>query len=233
MGSQVLNGAVLLDERLSAIAGMVPAGSRAADIGCDHGYLAARLLQRDAGTRVQLCDISAPSLEKARRLLRELGLESRASFAVGDGAQALAGPVDCAVIAGMGTATIMHILAGGWAALGEARLVLQPNLDAHILRAFLVENGYRVADEAIARAGLRHYVIIAAEKGSAAYSPMELACGPVLLKRGGPLFFSFAQFRLRVARKALAGAEGADPARAGELRAEIAVWEDAERCAPR
>ena len=230
MGSFLSNGRAVLDERLSAVAAMVPPCARAADIGCDHGYLAAYLLQNEIAGHVQLCDISAPSLEKARRLLTLLGLDGRASFAVGDGALALTEPVDCAVVAGMGTATIGHILAAGREALGPARLVLQPNLDAQILRAFLVDAGYRIFDETIARAGRRHYVVVAAEPGEAAYSPMELACGPALLKKGGPLFTSFADFRLKVARKALAGAEGADAARAEELRWEIALWEEAKRC---
>ncbi len=53
----------------------------------------------------------------------------------------------------------------------------------------------------------------------------------MLLKKGGPLFASFAAFRLKVARKALKGAEAADPGRAEELRSEIETWEEAVRCA--
>lgn len=219
---------IVLDERLRTVADMIPNGARFADIGCDHGYLSAWLLREGRVSECQLCDISAPSLDKARRLMRALELESKVVFGVGDGAKALVSPVDCVVIAGMGSATIMHIIQDGREALGSARLILQPNVDAPELREFLMENGYVIADEQIARAGGRHYVILAAEPGKADYSPMQLMCGPVLLQRGGDAFLSFADFRIKVARKALKGAQGGSGGRAAELEAEIAMWEQAK-----
>ncbi|MDO4741008.1 MAG: class I SAM-dependent methyltransferase [Eubacteriales bacterium] len=219
---------ILLDERLRTVAEMIPNGARFADIGCDHGYLSAWLLREGRVAGCQLCDISAPSLEKARRLMRSLALEKQVCFSVGDGAKALRSPVDCAVIAGMGSATIMHIISEGREQLGAARLILQPNVDAPELRAFLMQNGYRIADERIARAGGRHYVILAAEPGEASYTPEELLCGPVLLQRGGEAFASFADFRIRVAQKALRGAAEAGGERAGELAREIETWQRAK-----
>lgn len=219
---------IILDDRLRAVADMIPNGARFADIGCDHGYLSAWLLREGRVSDCQLCDVSAPSLDKARRLMRALDLLDKVEFGVGDGAKALSHPVDCAVIAGMGSATIMHIIGEGRAIFGSARLILQPNVDAPELRRFLVANGYRIADEAIARAGSRHYVIIAAEPGEACYSPMQMLCGPILLEKGDELMRSFADFRIKVAKKALIGAEKADELRAAELREEICMWENAK-----
>jgi len=219
---------ILLDERLRTVADMIPNGARFADIGCDHGYLSAWLLREGRVSDCQLCDISSPSLDKARRLMKALELEGKVRFGVGDGAKALVGPVDCAVIAGMGSATIMHIIEQGRKEFGDARLILQPNVDAPELRAFLMQNGYRIADERIARAGGRHYVILAVEPGEAEYSPMELMCGPLLLQRGGEAFISFADFRIKVAQKALRGAQGGDGSRAAELELEIQMWSEAK-----
>ena len=41
----------------------------AADVGCDHGFLTAKLLEIVPGLTMLASDVSAPSLEKARRLL--------------------------------------------------------------------------------------------------------------------------------------------------------------------
>ena len=38
---------MILDDRLEAVAGFVPAGCKVADIGTDHGYLAMELYKRD------------------------------------------------------------------------------------------------------------------------------------------------------------------------------------------
>lgn len=216
--------AIVLDERLRAVAEMIPNGARFADIGCDHGYLSAWLLREGLVSECQLCDISEPSLDKARRLMRALDLTDKVRFGVGDGAKALVSPVDCAVIAGMGSATIMHIIREGREEFGNARLILQPNVDAPELREFLMHNDYVIADERIARAGGRHYVIIAAEPGHAEYSLMQLMCGPVILQRGGDELITFADFRIKVAQKALKGAQGGDGERAKQLEEEIAMW---------
>ena len=53
----------------------------------------------------------------------------------------------------------------------------------------------------------------------------------MLLERRPPLLGDYAAFRLRVARKALTGAQqGGDAENIAELRREIAVWEEVEAC---
>ena len=77
---------ILLDERLSAAAELAQealAGIErpvAADIGCDHGFLTAKLLETVPNLTMLASDVSAPSLEKARRLLAERGLTDRAAL---------------------------------------------------------------------------------------------------------------------------------------------------------
>ena len=63
---------IVLDPRLSTIAEMVGRCNAYADIGCDHGRLGAFLLQRKWVDRALLMDISDPSLDKARSLIRLL-----------------------------------------------------------------------------------------------------------------------------------------------------------------
>ena len=220
-----------LDPRLSEIARMVGRCESMADIGCDHGRLGAFLLKTGCVQRAQLLDISEPSLKKARRLIALLGLSERVEFAVGDGALAMTGPADAVVIAGMGGTTIADILRKGRQKLGDARLILQPNVAAPALREALCEGCWRIEDERIAPDGRRNYVILSAVPGEARYDERQILVGPVLLERLPPELIPYAAFRLRVARKALAGAERAgDTEQAEPLRREIAIWEGVQAC---
>ena len=224
-------GTISLDPRLSAIAGLVGKCSCFADIGCDHGRLGAFLLQSGQCERAQMTDVSERSLNKARALIERLDLSRRVDFCVGDGAEALCGPVQAAVIAGMGGTTIAGIIRQGRRKLADARLVLQPNVAAPELREALCECGYAVTDELVARDGRRNYIVIKAEPGASAYSRRQLVVGPVLLERMPPELMPYAQFRLRVAKKALMGASASsDGEQADMLAAEIRIWEEVCAC---
>ena len=227
-------GRIALDPRLSMIASLVGRCRCCADIGCDHGRLGAFLLQSGQCEHMQLTDISEPSLKKARMLLYGLGLSDRADFCVGDGAQALSAPADVAVVAGMGGVTIADILREGRQKLGEARLVLQPNVAAPQLRGELSRLGYRITDERVAQDGRRNYVVIAAVPGRSDYGLKARVVGPVLLERMPEELEPYARFRLRVAKKALEGAATArDGSQTAPLEQEIEIWEEVCECLQR
>lgn len=222
---------IVLDPRLSLIAELVGKSESYADIGCDHGRLGAFLLQSKYCERAQLTDISEPSLQKAKRLISLLSLSEKVDFCVGDGALALVKPADTVVIAGMGGTTIAQIIEDGREKLGDARLILQPNVAAPELRQTLTEQGYRIADERVVKDGRRNYIIIVAEPGVASYSEREIIVGPVLLERMPAELLPYAEFRLRVAEKALKGANaGGDEAQKRVLESEIEIWKDVCTC---
>ena len=224
-------GEIALDPRLSMIARMVGPCECCADIGCDHGRLGAFLLQNDRCRRAQLTDISEPSLDKARKLIHGLGLTDRVRFSVGDGLSAMEGSPDVIVIAGMGGATIADILSQGRDRLAGARLVLQPNVAAPQLRETLCRLDYAITDERVVQDGRRCYVILRAEPGKADYGLKQRIVGPVLLERLPAELAPYAAFRLRVARKALAGASvSSDEAQQVPLEQEIAIWEEVCAC---
>ena len=162
---------IRLDERLETIARWVleivaeTDAPCAADVGCDHGYLTAALLERCPALRVQASDVSGPSLEKARRLLASLGLEGRASLREADGLSALEGPVCAVVIAGMGAQTILGILRAGRERLGGAAVIVQANTDLPELRAGLADMGLRIGREVFCEAAGRRYVTLLARVG--------------------------------------------------------------------
>ncbi len=155
---------VQLDERLGAIAQLVldaAAGKEApcfADIGCDHGYLTAYLLGCCDRLTAIASDVSAPSLEKARRLLAAQKLSDRAALAVADGLSAIDRPVDAIVVAGMGAQTILKIVGEGRARIGGADLIVQSNVDLPALREGLAALGFAPVQEVYTQAAGRHYV---------------------------------------------------------------------------
>lgn len=164
---------IQLDERLGAIAALVLdiASGReapyAADIGCDHGQLTAYLLERCPKLSMIASDVSAPSLEKAKRLLSLRGLADRARVVVADGLAGIDRPVDAIVIAGMGAETILRIVSEGRARIGDAALIVQSNVDLPLLRAGLAHAGYQIEKEVFSHAAGRRYVTMLAHKGEA------------------------------------------------------------------
>lgn len=172
-----------LDERLMAAAGFVLAQAegktqmRMADVGCDHGYLSAYLLERCEKLSVLACDVSAPSLQKAKDHMRAKGYADRVRFAVSDGLAALDGEMDAIVIAGMGGQLILRIVRDGMDRIGSAALILQANTDLPLLRSGLAELGFAVEREAYTEATGRHYVTLLARKGE----PRELPAREALL----------------------------------------------------
>lgn len=214
-----------LDERLSALAELCGSCNVLADIGSDHGRLPAWLLLNDRCGCAWITDLSEISLQKARRLIDRLGLSDRVVFSVGDGADALGEAPDTAVIAGMGGDTVSHIIRQGSARLRASCLALAPNVDVPHVRQTLQECGYRIEAERIARAGGRLYPLIRAVPGEMCLTENETEVGPILLRDRPPELREMAAFRVRIARKAIAGAK-----KAGELLPEeerrCDIWEE-------
>ena len=164
---------ILLDERLSAAAELAREALTgmerpvAADIGCDHGFLTAKLLETVPNLTMLASDVSAPSLEKARRLLAARGLSGRATLAVADGLSAIDRLVDAVMILGMGAGTILKIVSEGRDKIGGAALIVQANVDLPLLRGGLAELGFAIQKEVYCRAAGRHYVTMLARAGEA------------------------------------------------------------------
>ena len=173
-----------LDARLAAIAAFVPHGTTLADIGGDHAYLAATLVMEGTARRAVVGDLSAGACAAARRTVGLQRLTREIDVRQGDGLSVLLpGEAESIVIAGMGGALIVEILAGAPAVLADVQtLVLQPMNGAAKLRRWLYTNGWDIVDETLARAGGRLYEIIRAAHGTA-----ELP-DDVLLHIGARLF---------------------------------------------
>lgn len=160
-----------LRPRLKAAADFVRKGSSAADIGTDHGYLAAYLVKTGISPRVVAADLRKGPLENAEATVKSLGLENQISLYLSDGLESV--PENCAddiVIAGMGGTLIRDILSRcEWIKKDGIRLILQPMSHSYEVRSFLWENGFEIlAENAIEDAG-RAYCVICAEYSGSVY----------------------------------------------------------------
>jgi tRNA (adenine22-N1)-methyltransferase len=180
--------------RLAAIARFIPPYSRVADIGTDHAKLPQYLVKTNRSPRVIATELNEKPYREACRqvLVSEPG--GRIEVRKGDGLEALRpGEVDLVVIAGLGGNTMVKMLACAREILaGISRLVLQPMTDAGNLRLWLLQNGWRLADEELVKEEEKFYVIIVAEPGEGRMEDeILLEIGPLLVKKCSPLLLEY------------------------------------------
>jgi len=212
---------IALSPRLAAVAAHVLPGEVLADIGTDHAYLPAHLVQAGRIPRAIAGDILPGPLEAARTTVAEAELGDRIELRLGSGLQVLTpGDAACASICGMGGPLITEILTAG--PLGELqRLILQPMAGEEHVRLWLMRNRWRLIAEELVEDSGRLYVVLVAEPGVMTLSPGELLIGPFLRQTGGPLLQRYVRLQLDLARRAIAGAGSSDRPEARERVAEL------------
>lgn len=172
---------ITLPPRLQAVARWVPSGCRFADIGTDHAYLPAFLLQEKILSHAIAADLRQGPLARARATAARYGLTSAMDFRLSDGLQALMpGEADCIAIAGMGGETIRAILeAAPWTRERQVRLLLQPQTNLPELRRWLTGSGYAIHADCCVREENRWYTVLWVTGGtdSTAWTPASLLAG--------------------------------------------------------
>ncbi len=155
---------VHLTPRLTAALELLNGSVCVADIGTDHGRLAAALLQRGIAERVIASDVSEPSLRKAEALLGYIGLSDRVSVRCGDGLSVLKqGECDAVALLGMGGTLMCRLLDACEVPLMGANVaVLQPMRAQRDIRAYLYRHCFHITDERIVREGDRLYQVLKA-----------------------------------------------------------------------
>lgn len=157
---------------------LAPRCPLAADIGADHAFLTVELIRRGICSHVLCTDLSAPSLEKAKRTVSSCSLEDSVTFFLGDGLAALGDErPELIVIAGMGGETISAILSAEEPP--DALYLLQPMSRAERLRRHLYENGFEICSERLAEDDGRIYPVLAARYDGVQRraTPLEYLCG--------------------------------------------------------
>lgn len=130
-----------------SLAGQLPSVKNAADIGCDHGYVAAELVLRGCAQKVFAVDISPVSVAKAQSYADLAGLGTdKVEVSQGDGFVGLEGKdITLGVITGLGGYKIISILGG--LPNGCDHLILGPQKDAYVLRKYLLSQGFELVSD--------------------------------------------------------------------------------------
>ncbi len=195
-----------LSKRLQTAYDFIPEGSVVADVGADHAQLTLTLLESGKIEWAQAIENKVGPFIRMKAAIDRSPCASHVECTQADGLDELSSNVDCLAILGMGGRLIVEILERGEEKLDAIdTIVLDPHKDLVLVREKLVELGFRIEDEAMVLESGTYYTIIKAVKGrlKKPYTKAELAFGPVLLKKKGPVFLSFCQENLKKVGKNL------------------------------
>ncbi len=204
-----------ISARLLACAAFVAPGDRVADIGCDHGYLGIHLLKKGIARSVIASDLRPGPLQSAVMNAAKYGVGDKMSFFLSDGAVSIPRDFDCMVCAGMGGDTMVSILQRApWLKDKQYRLILQCQSKTPMLRRYLSENGWRIAEESVAKDGKFLYTVM-----EATYQPddprlavHEWYFPPAILENPSKHVGAYFQYVLRGLEIAIQGqGEAVDP----------------------
>ena len=174
---------IILSERFKIILDNLKKCEVFADVGCDHGYIAYKMLELKKCRNAIITDISAKCLKKADELLKK-DFDGRYSSFVTDGLKGVP-YADEVLIAGMGGEIIVEILDN--ADFLPEKIVLQPMKNSEKVRKTLVEKVYFIERDYTFKAG-KFYDIIVAEKGKDEYREEEYLFGRDNIREKGEAF---------------------------------------------
>lgn len=194
-----------LSNRMAAVAGLVPGGVTACDIGCDHGFVAIYLVQEHICPGVIAMDINEGPLSRAREHIEGAGLSAYIETRLSDGLEKLAaGEVECMIAAGMGGRLIVKILEEYPEKRQSLRcLVLQPQSELSFVRGYLRKRGFVIRREDMILEDGKFYPMMLAEPKSAggearldseeiAYrESLEDEFGPCLIRERNPVLLTY------------------------------------------
>ena len=157
--------------------------------------------------RVIASDIAEGPCQAAKETRNKYKLHNEMEVRMAAGLKGLrAGEAETVVIAGMGGATITGILEESpEIAAAVKTFVLQPMNAAGLLRLWLTQHGYRIAEEALCKENKHIYSIIKAVHGEGKQdlSPMEAEFGPCILEKKPALWQEYIEEKAEHYRRLL------------------------------
>ena len=184
-------------------------GGAVIDVGTDHAYLPIYLVAEGISSRALACDINKGPIESAERNIAAAGLGDKIDTLCTDGLHGAEGyKPDNVLIFGMGGELILRILSEApWVKDCGIGLVLQPMTRAHLLRRWLLENGFEIVGETITYEDKRYYQTIAARYCGKVeeYTEEELLLGRLNIQNSAPHLCGFIEHEIGVWEAILRG----------------------------
>ncbi|MBE5806336.1 MAG: SAM-dependent methyltransferase [Clostridiales bacterium] len=159
-------------ERIKALASEISKEDIVLDVGSDHGYLCVYLKQNNLCKDVYASDISEKALNSARKNFGTYNLNIKSY--VSDGFSNIPVLFNTAVIAGMGTSTILHILEHE---KKPEKLVISSHNEHYKLRKELNKLGYIIVNEKAILENKHYYIILTLKKGNQKLRLKEMKYG--------------------------------------------------------
>ena len=100
-----------LSKRLETVASMVTKGNRAADVGCDHGFVPIFLVESGTSPLAVAADVRPGPLSRAKEHIKEHRLEEKIQTRLSDGlANIKPDEADSLIMSGIGGILMMRLL---------------------------------------------------------------------------------------------------------------------------
>lgn len=156
-----------LSNRLKGIANLIDHDVIVGDIGSDHGYLIAYLIENKIIKRGIASDINKGPVDNCLTTIRQNGMIDQVSVRLGGGFLPYKeDEIHTAVIAGMGGILIKDIfLESANLVKTVKRFILQPMTGQDVLRQWLIQNNFKIVKEVIEIEQNRYYEIMVVEHG--------------------------------------------------------------------
>lgn len=154
--------------RLNKLVAAIPECGVLADVGCDHGYVGIRALEKGVARKVIFTDISLECLKKAERNC-PAALKDRAEFVCRNGLGDIR--ADTAAICGMGGLEIISILQGAKCLPND--VVLQPMRNIADVRKYIAEH-YTITLDVTICDGKYYSIIVGRNLGTPTKKMTEL-----------------------------------------------------------
>lgn len=213
-----------LSKRLLSIAELVPKNSIVADVGTDHGYIPAYLIENQISKKVIGTDISQGSLNKIIKYIESSGCEKKVESRLGYGLEVIKPyEVDTVVIAGLGGVLINEILEKDKEITDSiTNFILQPMLGVKELRIYLMENNFRIIKEELVKDENKYYEIIFAKKGKG-YIKEDIyyEIAEELIVKKHPIVKEFVENKIFLAERILMDLEGKESEKVQERYEEL------------
>lgn len=211
-----------LSPRLKLLASKARPNKIICDIGTDHAYLPAFLVNKGISPFAIACDVKEGPLKRAENNINKFGVQDKVKLILSDGLERIEKTsFDDLIIAGMGGEQISDILSKAqWLKDGDRLLILQPMTSAEELKKYLYSNDYKITNEEIVREGLRYYIVITAKAGAnKGIKRVHLYFGKSLIERNGSLEKQYLDRLIRKFTLALKGIEkGRDEQKLSEIK---------------